>query len=108
VDADQILKRLDALDEAVKSLREALSAGLTPNHVPVDFDIGFIRWMKRDREPAAPGATWAWAFGFDRNGNPVDPALIDALKRRGKIRVGPYEVTLGGHDRRLLNRRKIE
>jgi len=105
LDADQYLKLLDSLQKTLDELRSIGAKGFTSRGVPADIEISAINWMRKEKQPAAPGDKWAWAFAYDRDGNPVNAKLIDALKRYEKVRVGDYEISLGGRDGRLLNRR---
>lgn len=58
---------------------------------------------------AEPNDGWAWGFGYTQDGGilPENLKLMQALDRYGKVRVGQYEISLGGRDKRLLNRKKI-
>lgn len=109
-DPDKVLAILDAVQASLNELRQLFADGFTTGAVPYtpSVNIHSLNWMKKGKQPAAPGDKWAWAFAYDVDGNPVDAGLIDALKRYGKVRVGGYEVSLGGRDGKLLNRRLVE
>ena len=69
-----------------------------------------IPWLKKGSEPASPYDPWAWAFAYDFDGNvfPETEELLEAIKRDGKVRVDGYEISLGGRDKNLLNRKKLK
>lgn len=72
------------------------------------IDISKIKWQNKDKQPAKPDDSWAWAFAFDRDGkvlNETRELLGELEKNDGKVVVGEYEVTLGGRDGNLLNRK---
>ena len=130
VDADLFLKLLDELDELEQRLRSLGSSGFNgsgrgkttrPENKPkendkpamvVDLDISGIEWKKANRDgggPAGPNDGWSWAFAFTQDGGIRRETLqlVQALEQYGTVRVGQYEITLGGRDKRLLNRTKL-
>jgi len=110
LDPDQLLTHLDSIQEHLNHLRQLCSEGFTTRPIPTDIDITAIKWMKKGKQPAGPGDKWAWAFAYDRNGHilPETRQLVEAINRYGKVEVDGFEITLGGRDGKLLNRRKIE
>jgi len=110
IDPDQLITQLDSIQAHIDQLRKLCSEGFTTRPVPADINLDAIKWMKRGKQPAAPGDKWAWAFAYSRDGGvlPETRRLVEAIKRHGKVEVEGFEITLGGRDGKLLNRRKIE
>ena len=110
LDPDQYLKLLDTLQKPLDALRTLGAEGFTSGGGPADVDIDGINWMKKGRKPAAPTDNWAWAFAYDRDGKvlPETRELVELLRKSKKVRVGDYEITLGGRDGNLLNRRLVK
>jgi len=129
-DADEYLELLDELTDLEKRLRSLGSKGFngsgrgkttSPANKPkendkptmvVDLDISGIEWKKSNRDgggPAGPNDGWAWAFAYDQDGEVLQETtkLLQALEQYGAVRVGQYEITLGGRDKNLLNRKKL-
>lgn len=83
--------------------------GAPPRQAP-SVNVLDIPWLKKGSEPASPGDPWAWAFAFDMDGQvlPETEELLEALERDGKVQIDGYEISLGGHDKNLLNRKKLK
>ena len=130
LDADEYRKLLDELIDLQKRLRSVGLAGFnsekpTPCPKPsmrdpsdeseamvLDIDISGIEWKLSNRDgggPAEPNAGWCWAFSTTRDGGIRREAaqLVSALEQYGRVRVGQHEITLGGRDKLLLNRKKL-
>ncbi len=100
-------KKTDLVDTFLKKPKPETKAAME-----VDVNIWGVEWKLSNRQGggrASPEAGWAWGFGYDQDGVflPEAERLIELIQRYGKIRVGQYEITLGGRDKRLLNRKKI-
>ncbi|MBA7613309.1 hypothetical protein ES703_20555 [subsurface metagenome] len=81
--------------------------------MPIDLDISEIEWVLSNKDgggPAGPDAIWAWAFGYNRDGSIRDEThqLIQAIEQYDRVRVGSYEIALGGRAKRLLSRTKTK
>jgi len=92
------------LQEVVKTL------GIEPRTIEPDFDLNGIDWRTRDGEPVSPEDEGAWAFAYTREGELKSEAreLVEAIQRYGPVKIGGFEVKLGGRDSKLLNRRKVK
>jgi len=111
---------IDALAEALEKhypafhnsiLQEvARSLGIEPDTAEPDIDLDGIDWRTRDGEPASPEDEWAWAFSYTREGKlrPEARELVEAIGRYGSVKAGGFEAKLGGHNKRLLNRRRVD
>lgn len=127
VDADELLKLVDKARGSFDELSSFLARGLTTKTQALarqrkaekaskgqpfelrGFDIGAVDWKKKDRSPAGPNEVWAWGFATDREGfilNEVED-LFNACKQYGEVRVGSYLIKIGGRDKNLLNRKKL-
>lgn len=73
----------------------------------VDLDIDGVEWLTKDKQPAGPNTPWAWAFSTTKDGGLRRETLqlVQALEQYGKVRIGKYEISLGGRDGNLLNRK---
>ena len=87
----------------------AQSRGARPRRAP-SINVMDIPWLKKGSEPASPYDPWAWAFAYDFDGDvfPETEELLEAIKRDGKVQVDGYEISLGGRDKNLLNRKKLK
>ena len=79
----------------------------------VDLDISEIEWKKSNKDGgrlATPEDGWAWAFAYTKDGGVLRETmqLLQAIEQYGTVSVGQYEITLGGRDKGLLNRKKQE
>jgi len=128
VDADELLKWLDKVRGAVEGLSFFLSTGMTTRPpsperqrelekdskgqpaMVVDLDISGIEWQTRYKQPAGPDAPWCWAFGYNNDGTVRRETnqLVQGVLQYGVVKIGQYEVSLGGRDGNLLNRRRIK
>ena len=130
LDADEYLRLLDELIDLETRLRSVGLAGFNsekPTQRPkpsmrdpsdeseairLDIDISGIEWKLSNRDgggPAGPDAGWCWAFSTTRDGDVLGEViqLLQAIEQYGRVRIGQYEITLGGRDKRLLNRKKM-
>ena len=130
LDADEYLRLLDELIDLETRLRSVGLASFnsekpTPRPKPsmrepsdeseairLDIDISGIEWKLSNRDgggPAGPDAGWCWAFSTTRDGDVLGEViqLLQAIEQYGRVRIGQYEITLGGRDKRLLNRKKM-
>lgn len=78
----------------------------------LDLDISGIEWKRSNQQgggPADPSDGWAWAFAYTKDGGirRETVQLVQALDQYGTVRVGGYEITLGGREGKLLNRKKV-
>ena len=130
VDADRYLELLDELSALEGRLRALGSEGFNVSKttqpsspaskkkaeekaMDLDIDVSGIEWKKSNRDgggPAGPDAGWAWAFGYTQDGGILPGAvqLIQAMERYGTVKIGGFEYSLGGRDKRLLNRKRAK
>lgn len=78
----------------------------------LDLDISGIDWKLPNNQgggPAGPGAGWSWAFAYTKDGGIRRETLqlVQALEQYGTVRIGQYEISLGGREGKLLNRKRI-
>ena len=111
IDADIYLRLLDRLKALEDDLRKLGHGGFTssgkvqiPDHngsakpdeakaMALDIDISGIEWRLSNRD----GGILREAL-----------QLIQAIEQYGRVRIGQYEITLGGRNKRLLNRKKLK
>lgn len=89
--------------------RVAEELDIAPKMVSGEINLSDLKWKTRGSTLAKNEDDWAWAFAYTRDGavRPEARRLIEAVKRHGSVRVGCFEIKLGGRDGRLLNRTKI-
>jgi hypothetical protein len=124
-DAEEYLELLDEFVDLEKRLRSLGSQGFSsvkttrPANKPKEYDtpamvvhidIRGVEWKTKDRQPAEPSDGWAWAFGYNKDGTirRETNQLVQAVLQYGTVRIGQYEINLGGRDGNLLNRRKVK
>jgi len=69
----------------------------------LSIDVSGINWQRSNRAGGGPAGTregWAWSFAYTKDGGIRREImqLVQALEQYGKVRVGKYEITLGGRD----------
>lgn len=119
-DAEEFLALMDELAAIEKRLRAFGSKGFSGKAtVPrpakkneseammLELDISGIPWKTKDKQPAGPDTPWCWAFAETKDGGVIRETmqLLQACEQYGTVRVGKYEISLGGRDGNLLNRR---
>lgn len=123
-DADEYLELLDELTDLEKRLRVLGSKGFngtkanprpaSPSRettaekaMEIQLDISGIDWQTKDKQPAGPNTPWCWAHAHMQDGGirRETAQLVAAVEQYGTVKVGKYEITLGGRDGTLLNRR---
>lgn len=109
IDAEWLINRLNALDRTIADLRKAAAEGVHRTASPSGINIHALGWKNKYSDPAHDDNAWAWAFSRDREGQVLDAArqLLQEIERYGKVEVDGYEITLGGKDKTLLNRKKL-
>lgn len=122
VDADELLERINKVRGSFDELSSFLAKCMTTkplipasrekdekDAMELDIDISGIEWLTKDRQPAGPNAPWCWAFSTTQDGGIRRETLqlVQALEQYGKVRIGKYELSLGGRDGNLLNRKTI-
>lgn len=109
VDGEWLLNRLEAVERAINDIRGAIAKNVGQPSSPAGINLNLIDWKKKGSEPARPEDPWAWAFAYDQDGPLRDETrqLVQEIERYGKVEVSGYEITLGGRDKRLLNRKKL-
>jgi hypothetical protein len=87
----------------------ARELGIEPEPMESEIDITQIDWKTGEGQPATVEDEWAWAFAYTREAElkPEARELVEAIRRRGSVMADGFEVKLGGRDRRLLNRKRI-
>ena len=129
VDADELIKRIDAIRVSLDDLSNFLARGLTtetptpsrqrkaeeasqePPFELRGFDLDRIKWKAKGGELAEPDSHWSWAFSTDRNGFVLDETrpLVEAIERYGpEVVVGDYILKMSGRDGNLLSRRRLK
>lgn len=124
-DADEYLELLDELTDLEKRLRNLGKDGYNfkgsttkppsparrekaeSEAMEIQLDISGIDWQTKDKQPAGPNTPWCWAHAHMQDGGirRETVQLVAAVEQYGTVRVGKYEITLGGRDGTLLNRR---
>lgn len=109
IDGELFLNRIEAIERAINDIRRAAAQGIGQPGSPAGINLHLLDWKIKDSKPASEADPWAWAFAYTRDGDLLDAArqLVQEIQRYGKVEVSGYEVTLGGRDKRLLNRNKI-
>jgi len=110
LDAEFLLNRLEAVDRALADIKQAALQGYGRPASPAGININAIIWRNKYSDEVGPEASWAWAFSRDREGHIADEArqLVQEIERYEKVEVDGYEITLGGKDMTLLNRKKMK
>jgi len=132
LDAEEYLQLLDEMAKLEKRLRALGRGGYKsdkvttrpsrpasrekkeePDAMELDIDISGIEWRLSNRDgggPAGPEAGWCWAFSTTQDGGVRRETLqlLQAVEMYGKVRIGQYEISLGGRDGTLFNRTKVK
>ena len=110
LDGDWLLARIQQLEYILDEIRAKAADGAFAKPGAPEVDLRGITWKLKDSELAGPNDPWAWAFAYDQDGSvlPEASALLEAIKRDGKVLVGGYEISLGGRDKNLLNRKRVK
>jgi len=74
------------------------------------IDLTKIEWKGKGSVPASTGDPWAWAFAYEQDGSykPESETLVKTIERDGGVTMDGYKMTLGGRDKRLLNRKNLK
>lgn len=109
VDGEFMLNRLEAIERSCSDIRKAIAQGVFQPASPAGINTRAIDWRTKGNEAARDDDPWSWAFGYTETGQLRDETrqLIAEIERYGKVEVNGYEITLGGRDKRLLNRKKL-
>lgn len=109
MDGEELLARIQQIEYILDEIRSAAADGVFVAPDTTGIDITQIEWLKKGSEPASPGDPWAWAFGYNEDGNylPESETLVRAIEQSGKVEIDGYEMILSGRDNNLLNRKKI-
>jgi len=71
------------------------------------YNIWDVDWRLKGGDPAPRDTSWAWAFAYnDGDYIPELKPLVQYLEQYGALEAQGYTVTLGGHNKSLLNRKK--
>ncbi|GAH84336.1 unnamed protein product, partial [marine sediment metagenome] len=110
VDAEWLITRLDAVDRAMADIRKAAAEGVHRTASPSGININLLDWKNKYNDPARDDDAWAWAFSRNYEGGllPAAEQLVQEIERYGKVEIDGYELTLGGKDKTLLNRKKLK
>ena len=81
-----------------------------PTEPEPEIDIWAAEWKLKGGEPAPRDTSWAWAFAYTKDGDyvPETKPLVQYLEQYGSYEADGYAVTLGGRDKRLLQRKRIK
>jgi len=132
IEAEWLLKRLEGIENLLADIRTRAAEGVfnQPAHQeeggspfvrkirqtdrrtnnPTEINIHVIEWMKKGMQPASADDSWAWAFTTDQEGllRSETRLLVQEIERYKVVEIDGYEITLGGRDKNLLNRKKIK
>jgi len=127
INAEWLIARLEALEATIQQIRYEASQGVLKQPSPFTrvkprppsataahgININLIDWKRSNKAgggSAGPGDGWAWAFAYSQDGKLLDEAvqLVQEIERYEKVEVDGFEITLGGRDKNLLNRKKIK
>jgi len=117
-DLIQYKQGFEAKMDARRAKKPGAAPAKTPTRVPakapstaepmaLDIDISGIDWMQKNMELVGLDASWAWAFGYDQDGDvkPETEQLVEAIQQYGNVKVGKHMIGLGGNDNTLLQRK---
>ncbi|MBA7694441.1 hypothetical protein ES703_103051 [subsurface metagenome] len=109
IDGEFLLNRVEAIERCCIDIRKGIAQGVFQPASPAGINIRAIEWRTKGSEDARDDDPWAWAFGYNQDGSFVDEArqLVQEIQRTGKVEIDGYEITLGGRDKKLLNRTKL-
>jgi len=109
VDGEFLLNRLESIERSCTDIRKAIAQGVFQPASPAGININAIDWKTKSSEPAREDDPWAWAFSREQEGHVLDAArqILQEIERYGKVEVSGYEITIGGRDKNLLNRKKL-
>ena len=109
VDGEFLLNRLESIERSCSDIRKAVAQGVFQPASPAGINLHAINWRTKDNHTADEDEPWAWAHAYHREGGLRDEArqLVQEIERYDKVEVKGYMITLGGRDKKLLNRTKI-
>ena len=110
LDGEWLLKRIEYIEDQLNQIRQQAAMGTVPTPSVQGIDLTKIDWMGKGSVPVSTGDPWAWAFAYEQDGEykPESKALVQRIEQYGKVEMDGYEMTLGGRDKRLLNRKKLK
>ena len=110
VDGEFFLNRVEAIERCCADLRKAVAQGVFQPTSPAGINVRAIDWRTKENQPAGEEDPWAWAFAYHRGGPVLDETrqILQEIERTGKVEVSGYEITIGGRDKKLLNRKKLD
>ena len=108
LDGEKLLKHIETIEGELNEIRRDAAMYRAPAPRVQGIDLTQIEWKGKGSMLVGAGAEWAWAFGYDQNGEywPESEALVRALEQSGKVEMDGYVMTLSGRDKRLINRKK--
>jgi hypothetical protein len=109
IDAEWLLNCIEAIEKAINDIRARAAEGVFVKPTHTNINLQLIDWRTKGGEPAGEHEPWAWAFAYGQDGALKDETrqLVKDIQRSGKVQVDGYEITLGGRDKNLLNRRRL-
>ena len=110
IDAEWLLNRIESAERAIADIRNVAAQGVKGRPTLSGININLLEWKIRGSKPAREDDDLAWAFSCDPDGYILDEArqLVEEIERLGKVEVAGYEISLGGRDNKLLNRKKLK
>lgn len=108
LDGEKLLKHIETIEREINEIRREAAMGSAPSPSVQGVDLTQIDWRDKYNEKASAGDPWAWAFGYDQDGDykPESKALVQCIEQYGKATMNGFEMTLSGRDGKLLNRKK--
>ena len=110
MDGEWLLAQVQQIEYILDGIRSVAADGVFTTPEAAGIDLTQIEWKLRGSEPASAGDPWAWAFAYNQDGETllVTDALVKTIEQHGKALIDGYEITLGGRDENLLNRKKLK
>ena len=110
LDGERLLKHIKEIETALNEIRRMSAMGAAPLSSPQGIDLTQIDWRDRNSDEVDASEPWSWAFGYNQDGTYKDESetLVKAIERDGEVVMDGFEMTLGGRDKRLLNRKKLK
>ena len=110
LDGEKLLKHIETIEDTCMEIRSLIETEYPGPKSAQGIDLTKIEWKGKGSVPASAGDSWAWAFGYDQDGEylPESRAIVMAIEAAGKVVIDGYEMTLSGRDKRLLSRNKVK
>ena len=108
LDGESLLKCIEVIEAQLNQIRRMAAMSRAPAPSAQGIDLTMIEWRGKGSVIVPASVKWAWAFAYEQEGTykPESKALVQRIEQYGKVEMDGYEMTLGGRDNRLLNRKK--